>query len=169
MHPDIKAFLSKPVVPKVICMLLAVLIVWQVVASALSLYNLYAKEEHTQPPISPQTVKVNQTAKADESPIFGDYVPEDIDDANIKKSMLNLSIVGVIYAENEEDSQVLIRLADGKENVYQIGDMLPGGGTIKRITPLGVVVSRNGTLESLSLPKDELIFAPPVNQPLFEE
>lgn len=75
--------------------------------------------------------------------------------------MLNLEVVGIILATKEEDSKVIIRASDGTEAVYYIGDTLPGGALIKRITEEGILVMRNGELESLSFPRNELIFEPP--------
>ena len=51
---------------------------------------------------------------------------------------------------------------------YKIGDKIPGGAIIKRIMAGGVLAERNGALESLSLPKNDLTFEP-VAKPLQEE
>lgn len=102
------------------------------------------------------------------SSLFGIYVPNDLNDANVKKSMLNVTLVGILFADKIEDSQVIIRSASGDEKTYKIGDKVPGEAIIKRITAGGVLVERNGTLESLSLPKNDLTFEP-VAKPLEEE
>ncbi|MDP3268062.1 MAG: type II secretion system protein N [Legionella sp.] len=102
------------------------------------------------------------------SSLFGVYVPNDLNEDNVKKSMLNVNLVGIMLADKIEDSQVIIRGAGGDEKTYGIGDEIPGGALIKRIMTNGVLVERNGTLESLSLPKNELIFEP-VAKPLLEE
>ncbi len=85
--------------------------------------------------------------------LFGRYVPVSASGASIKPSTLNLKIVGVLYAEDEHDSVVMIA---GQEALYRLGDKVPGGAIIKHITPDGVVFERDGTLERLNLPKDEL-------------
>lgn len=102
------------------------------------------------------------------SSLFGIYVPNDLNDANVKKSMLNVTLVGILFADKIEDSQVIIRSASGDEKTYKIGDKIPGEAIIKRITAGGVLVERNGTLESLSLPRNDLTFEP-VAKPLEEE
>ncbi len=101
-------------------------------------------------------------------PFFGEHVPDNLHDANVKQSMLDLHVVGILFAKNEQNSQVIIRAAGGREQIYGVGDSLPGGVVIKRITPEGVLVGQNGSLESLSFPKNELIFEPPV-KPLIGE
>ncbi|CDZ78119.1 type II secretion system protein C [Legionella massiliensis] len=100
--------------------------------------------------------------------LFGDYVPVNLSEAEIKQSMLDVKIVGIMFSGEEKDSQVVLQISDGKEEYFVIGDTLPGGAVIKRISPEGVVVLHNGSLESLSLPKNELIFDPP-DQPLIKE
>ena len=74
--------------------------------------------------------------------------------------MLDLKVVGIMFANTEGDSHVIIRTAGGHEQTFRVGDSLPGGVVIKRITPEGVLIGRNGALESLSLPKNALIFEP---------
>ncbi len=102
------------------------------------------------------------------SALFGTYIPANLSEADIKQSMLDLRVLGILFADKEEDSQVIISSAGGVEKYYLIGDSLPGGAVIKHITAESVVVLHNGTLESLSLPKNELIFNPPA-QPLTGE
>ncbi|WBV65068.1 type II secretory system protein LspC [Legionella pneumophila] len=100
--------------------------------------------------------------------LFGVYVPADLNEDNVKQSMLNVTLVGILFADKIEESQVIIRFASGEEKTYNVGDKIPGGATIKRIMPGGVLVERDGTLESLSLPKNDLTFEP-VAKPLKEE
>jgi len=100
--------------------------------------------------------------------LFGSYVPVNLGDADIKQSQLDVELVGIMYANKEQDSQVIVRTAGGEEQFYMIGDTLPGGAVIKRITKQGIVVLHNGALESLSLPKNELNFDAPA-KPLIEE
>ncbi|MCL9685593.1 type II secretion system protein N [Legionella maioricensis] len=102
------------------------------------------------------------------SSLFGVYVPNDLNEDNVKKSMLNVTLVGILLGDKTADSQVIIRSAGGEENTYKIGDKIPGGAIIKRIMAGGVLVERNGALESLSLPKNDLTFEP-VAKPLQEE
>lgn len=93
-------------------------------------------------------------------PLFGAYTPG-LSDAEIKQSTLDLEIVGIMYSPDKQESQVIIRAGGGGEQTYVIGDKLPGGAKIKRITKKGIVVLYNGSLESLSLPQNELLFDEP--------
>lgn len=100
--------------------------------------------------------------------LFGVYVPNDLNEDSVKKSMLDVTLVGILLADKMEESQVIIRSSSGEEKTYKLGDKIPGGASIKRIMAGGVLVERNGNLESLSLPKNDLTFEP-VAKPLKEE
>ncbi len=100
--------------------------------------------------------------------LFGIYVSNDLNETSVKKSMLNVTLVGILFADKMSESQVIIRSANGEEKTYKIGDTIPGDAVIKRVTANGILVERNGSLESLSLPKNELNFEP-APQPLKEE
>ena len=102
------------------------------------------------------------------SSLFGVYVPDNMNEASVKKSMLNVTLVGILLADKLEDSQVIIGSASGEQRTYKIGDAIPGGAKIEKITAAGVLVEHNGGLESLSLPKNDLTFEP-VAEPLKEE
>lgn len=155
--------------PVLLCLLIALVIIWQLIDGVMTIYALHHQPlPKVQQDQSQTAVKPKMSSQIANLPLFGDYVPQNIDDSAIRKSSLNLKVVGVIYAESEEDSQAMIRSSKGEEKMYRIDDILPGGAIIKRITPFGVVINQGGRLESLSLPKDELIFSPPP-QPLSEE
>jgi general secretion pathway protein C len=100
--------------------------------------------------------------------LFGIYVPTDLNENSVKKSMLNVTLVGILFADKMDDSQVIIRASNGEEKTYRVGDTIPGDAVVKRIMAGGVLVERHGALESLSLPKNELTFEP-VAEPLKEE
>ena len=55
----------------------------------------------------------------------------------------------------------MLELPDHQVKSFGVGDSLPGGGVIKRITPEGILIMREGVIESLSLPKNELFFSMP--------
>lgn len=98
--------------------------------------------------------------------LFGTYLPNDM--ATIKQSMLDVKLVGLMVANNEQESQVIIQTANGLDKVYLVGDRLPGGAIIKRIHDTGIVILYKGALESLTLPKNELTFEAPA-KPLKDE
>lgn len=128
--------------------------------------------EHIITNTKPPAVNKQEPIRADSplfiTDLFGDYIPINLAQAEIKQSMLDVKIVGIMFSGEEKNSQVVLQVAGGKEEYYVIGDTLPGGAVIKRISPEGVVVLHNGVLESLSLPKNQLLFDPP-EQPLIKE
>ncbi|AHE67439.1 type II secretion system protein N [Legionella oakridgensis] len=170
MFSELKALLVKPIVPQLIAVGFIILIVWQIGVGMISVIfrDKSMSSTMTPPLINGVTVNQDSTISSITTPFFGEYVPASLNDATIKQSMLNLNVVGIIFAEREQDSKVIISTASGNEEAYQVGDSLPGGVVIKRITPQGVLVSRHGVIESLSLPKNELIFEPPA-KPLMKE
>lgn len=100
-------------------------------------------------------------------PIFGNYVAP-LSAREIKQSTLDLEIVGILFSPKSKESQVLIRAKEGEEHSYVVGDILPGGAKINQINKNNIVVLYEGELESLSLPKNELLFDKPP-KPLIRE
>jgi general secretion pathway protein C len=109
--------------------------------------------------------KIDTTNYLLDSPLFGVYVPPEFNEESVKKSLLDVTLVGVLLSNQERKSQVIIRSAGGEEKTYAVGDSIPGGALIKRITSAGVLVERDGSLESLSLTKEDLTIEP-VPKPL---
>jgi general secretion pathway protein C len=91
--------------------------------------------------------------------LFGAYVPDDVDAMGVERSSLNISVIGIMYSSDARESQVMLDVS-GEEKSFHVGDKIPGGAVIKRITPGGVLLLRGGKVESLSLPQHELHFAP---------
>lgn len=160
MLTDAKIILSKPVIPKSIFFFLIFLLLWQIGVGFIHFFSVEstAKQGHPFP-----TQPIQESFKAAlTTPLFGDYVPQNLGEADVKQSVLDLTVVGIMFSNKEGASHVIIRTAGGREQTFSVGDSLPGGAIIKRITPDGVLIKRNGVLESLSLPKNDLNFeAPP--------
>ena len=154
-----KELLSKPIVPQIICLFLFGLIIWQITAGMFAIYQY--KSRNGPAIVKKKSLKPQFTVSESmlNSPLFGEYIPESLNE--IQQSILNLQVVGIIFADNEQQSQVIIRLANEEEALFKVNDTLPGGAIIKKITKDGVLVLRNGMLESLSFPKNELTFEPP--------
>lgn len=148
-----------------VCILSGFLLIWEIAGAFQS--------EKKEILVKSAAIKTNQQKITPNSPLFttalfGAYVPTNLSEADIKQSLLDVEIVGIMFSENGRDSQVIIHTADGEEKFYLVGDTLPGGAIIKRISQKGIVVLHNGALESLSLPKNELLFEGPA-KPLIEE
>ena len=160
---DIKVILSRPIVPKLLCLSLVLLLIGKLSSGLYSLFSLDKVLSVRDDQLIEASIKAKvhvSTARLN-TPFFGDYVPKNLDDGNIKQSMLDLKVVGIMYDKSEVASHVIIRSSGGLEQTFNQGDTLPGGAIIKRITPDGVLIGRNGSLESLSLPKNALIFDAP--------
>jgi general secretion pathway protein C len=72
------------------------------------------------------------------------------------ETRLNLVLRGVIAAEPMSRSQAIIaRGKNGMEEVYAIGDKMPGGVTVEEVHPDHVILNRGGQYETLQLIKDE--------------
>lgn len=74
------------------------------------------------------------------------------------ETRLNLVLKGVFAAiPMTNASAIIAKGKNGKEEIYGIGDKLPGGVTIKEIHPEHVVLERKGQLETLYMPKNNSI------------
>jgi general secretion pathway protein C len=70
------------------------------------------------------------------------------------ETKLNLTLKGVLAAiPMQMASAIIAQGKNGKEDIYGIGDKMPGGVTIKEIHPEYVVLERSGRLETLKLQK----------------
>jgi general secretion pathway protein C len=156
---DAKLILSKPIIPKSIFFFLVFLSLWQIAVGFIRFFSLESPVNQA-PAFPTQTIQVSLKA-ALTTPLFGDYVPQNLGEADVKQSVLDLTVVGIMFSNKEGASHVIIRTAGGREQTFSVGDSLPGGAIIKRITPDGVLIKRNGVLESLSLPKNDLNFEGP--------
>ena len=150
-------------IPLALISLFSLFIIIECAHLILSPLKIEAVSEHV-PVISKQDMSSHILT----SSLFGVYVPDNLSEANVKKSMLDVTLVGILLSDRPDDSQVIIRSSNGDEKTYKPGDPVPGEAVIKRITANGVLVERHGVLESLSLPKNELTFEP-VPKPLKEE
>ena len=163
MFVEAKLFLYRPSVAKLICLVMALFLLGQIINGVVSLYSIdkimytaHVPLTEIKNEVKPKFLNAGLTTL-----FFGEYVPKNLNDLDVKQSMLNLKVVGILYSDSEKNSNVIIRTSEGREQTYRVGDSLPGGAVIKRITPDGVLVVRKGALERLSLPKNELIFEAP--------
>lgn len=163
---DMKSWLSHPWVAKLFGLSCALLVLMQLI-HGINQFFLYSSSQGPVASIQMPSAKPSFSANLVlNTALFGEYVPQQLTD--IKRSLLNLTVVGILFAHPTTDSQVIIRLPTGQEKMFHVGDTLPGGAIIRRITPDGILVMHNQALESLTLPKHELRFEP-IAQPLATE
>lgn len=158
MQIDIKSIVLKPIVPQVLCGLAALFFALQLYSFIDILVNgVVLTPLPTQAAV---VIKEEQPTQFLNSPLFGDYFPDNLDESKIKRSTLQLTVVGILFSLHETDSIVTIRTKGQGERMFHVGDTVPGGAVIKRIMPDGVLLMRAGAMERLSLPKNELKFEP---------
>lgn len=75
--------------------------------------------------------------------------------AKAPETKLNLTLKGVLAATPMERASAIIAQGKaGQEDIYGVGDKMPGGVLIKEIHPDYVVLERNGQMEILKLQKE---------------
>jgi len=79
--------------------------------------------------------------------------PPPIQAVDAPETRLNLKLRGAVAAEDKETAHAIISDGGGKDKVYFIGDKLPGGAKLHEVYQDRVILSRNGILETLRLPK----------------
>jgi general secretion pathway protein C len=72
--------------------------------------------------------------------------------SNAPETTLDLTLSGIAADPRQTLSRAII-VAGGKQQTYGVGAQLPGGAVIKEILPDQVLLSLNGHVESLRLPK----------------
>lgn len=122
-------------------------------------------------PVVDKTIKPAESNSVNallHSSLFGAYLSHDLNDDQVEKSMLHVTVVGILVGNPDTESQVIIREANGEETTFKVDDKISDGVLIKRITSDGVFVEHDGVIESLSLPSDKLHFEP-IAKPLIDK
>lgn len=116
---------------------------------------------HGQQPITQTAAKDDMTkwiASIPQQHIFG--APGQMEQQKVLPvTSLQLRLMGVIKADPEKFSRVIISEGGKPGKVYGIGDTLPASGVrINAITPDGVILENGGRLEKLPLARQPLQF-----------
>ncbi len=72
---------------------------------------------------------------------------------NAPATTLNLILKGIVAATRDSKESLAIIASNGTEEMYTVGAQLPGGAQIQSILPERVLLSVNGRIQSLQLPK----------------
>lgn len=106
-------------------------------------------------PISNKQVQQNNFRKLTAANIFGVSEKAVVQkQTRAPETRLNLTLKGVLAAKPmKQASAIIAQGKSGKEDIYGIGDKIPGGVVIKEIHPDYVVLERNGQAEILKLQK----------------
>ena len=88
--------------------------------------------------------------------LFGNAEKEAVDTSKVATiTRLNLTLRGVLAASDPKYAIAIIASGkNGKEEIYGIGDPLPGNATLREVHPDHVILERSGQLEILKLAKD---------------
>jgi general secretion pathway protein C len=116
-----------------------------------------------QPPPAPPAAATRGPDTGDVSAIinaalFGRYEAPATNAAsllNAPETPLNMTLLGVLADDNDENSRALIAIQGGDEKGYAIGDDIARGVTLQAIFPDRVILSRGGRLETLRLERDQ--------------
>lgn len=125
--------------------------------SLINLYGFLHQETPITTALPPSSSQHKNTHSTEINyPLFGNYIPNGHDKNTIPKTLLNLKLTGVLKASKKGLSQVTIKVGDGKEKNYTVGDTLPSGAKIIRIFDDSALLLRNGQVERLILPVPHL-------------
>ena len=161
---------STPWVPKLLSAVLGGLIVVELISGVYHLINFERAQARLFAARSTpaRTMPAANSAPVDILPLFGDGLQLDVMDTSIAISPLDATLVGIFYAETQQDCEVILQMPDKQERVFHVGDTLIEGALLKRIERDEVFIVRQGRVERLSLPEKGLHFDPPA-KPLGEE
>ncbi len=88
--------------------------------------------------------------------LFGKFEPPQapVAPTEIPVTPLNLTLRGVIAADNPASARAIVADQGGKEDYYAINADLPGGAKLKEIRTDRIILTRNNQDEVLRLPRD---------------
>ena len=132
-------------------------LVWQLVP---------APDQGAAPPAPTPGRTMTGEADAGDSPeaiarwhLFGQAEPLDqerTERIDAPETRLNLQLRGVFFSPNSERAQAIIASRGRGAQQYRVGDSLAGGGSIEAIYEDRVILRRQGSYETLSLPGDRV-------------
>ncbi|WP_461536346.1 type II secretion system protein N [Spongorhabdus nitratireducens] len=125
------------------------------------LYQVY-RNTHNQPALSGElpTIQEEQTQpdvfNLNDFPLlfgFSDVTQEDeVEQREIPETRMNLVLRGAISGDGSQSSSAIIEEGGSTEQLYFIGEVLPGGATLAQVYSDHIVINRNGSLEKLYFP-----------------
>ena len=80
--------------------------------------------------------------------------PVVVQQAEVPETRLNLQLRGVITNDAAEHAVAIIADNRGRDQIYRVGQQVPGGARLHAVQSEQVVLNRGGTLESLRLPRE---------------
>jgi general secretion pathway protein C len=115
------------------------------------------------PVAAPPVARVNAATIANAG-LFGNPKPAANTNAeNAPQTNIPLVLTGIIAATEPENGLAILGENASAAKVYAVGDTVPGGVKLHSVLSDKVILDRNGTLESLALPRQStgMAMAPP--------
>jgi len=79
--------------------------------------------------------------------------------ADVPETRLQLSLKGIYHSDDANEAVAIIAGPGGQEEIYHVGDSLPGDVMLEEIGERRVVLSRGGRLEALTFPQESSVGA----------
>ena len=101
----------------------------------------------------PRSARVNVAAIANNH-LFGNAQAQPQSDAaNAPQTSIPLVLTGIIAADDPRNGLAILGESAASAKVFAVGDTVPGGVKLHSVMSDKVILDRNGTLESLMLPR----------------
>jgi general secretion pathway protein C len=142
--------------PQALSVVLVIAIAWQLVQLTWMLLEPRPSAEleplaaSTTPPARPKGVDVQAIISAK---LFGTAESSEPAQGPAPETQLPLVLSGVFAAEDPEKGWALIGDSAQQSKVFSVGDSVRSGARLHSVYPDRVILDRNGTLETLALPK----------------
>lgn len=106
------------------------------------------------PPITRSATQQYRVTEITSANLFGDPRPKIEVVKDIPKTNLNLKLIGVLWASNQDMARVIIQSGNKKAGLYSIGDSIKGAGaSVQEIRANEILINRNGATEKLLIKK----------------
>jgi general secretion pathway protein C len=144
-----------------------ILVVWIAWLLATMTWSLLAKPEPADTAIPETAVVTAQTSQQDELVrqlpnwhLFGMVAPEAVPVKQVvpvdaPDTRLKLQLHGTFSSADPALARAIIADERGNEEMYAVGDMLPGNAELSEIQPDRVILLRGGRYETLRLPRED--------------
>ncbi len=108
------------------------------------------------PPIATNQAPKYRVSDITSANLFGDPTPKKAVVKNTPVTKLNLKLVGVLWATDQNMARVIIESGGKKAGLYGVGESIKGAGaSVKEIHSNEILISRNGATEKLPLVKKQ--------------
>ena len=159
------------VLPPWICLLLVVVIGWQL--ARIGWLLVPSAEPDGLPPVQAGVRTTTETSRTRvsvdrivDAQLFGQATADApvavVEQEDAPDTQLSLELKGTVAASDADRALAIISERGGAERVYFVGDAIPGGASLHAVYPDRVLLRRAGRLEALRLPRsDESVGAQP--------